>query len=143
MNEKTIFESQEKQIASLSERVETSQDSILTLAETTSDLNYFTLLGNENAMTYFEKLGFEAAQVQNMVSEAIYEKNVENGGNSLIQVAGTDGIMRVNKLKFLNHRWIVADFSDGSNWGEMIIEYFFDENNNLQLTTIGTVLYPK
>ena len=60
----------------------------------------------------------------------------------MIPLAGTKGAMRINKLKFLNHRWIQADFSDGSSWGEMIVEYFYDHNMELQLTTIGSVLYP-
>jgi hypothetical protein len=142
MNEKSIFESQEKKIASLTEIITTASDSISRLYEMVSDLNYFTLQGNENAVTYFERLGFEAMGVETMVSEVIYDKNLLKGGNPLIPLAGTHGEMRINKLKFLNHRWVLADFSDGTNWGEMIIEYFFDENKELQLSTIGAVLYP-
>ncbi len=142
MNEKTIFESQENRIAKLSEKMNAAKDSISKLEDRVLDLNYFTLQGNENAMTYFESSGFEAEKVEAMVSDIIYDKNLEEGGNSLIPVAGINGVMRVNKLKFLNHKWILADFSDGTYWGEMIIEYFFDENRELQLTTVGSALYP-
>ena len=142
MNEKTIFESQDKKITTLTEKVNKATDSIVTLTDRIADLNYFTLQGNENAMTYFEKLGFESAQVEAQVSDAIYDKLTKGGGNSLIPFVGTNGPMRINKLKFLNHRWILADFSDGNSWGEIIIEYFFDKDLELQLTTIGSVLYP-
>ena len=142
MNEKSIFESQENKIASLSAKVSTAKDSIGRLNDSVLDLNYFTLQGNENAVTYFENLGYEAAEVETLVSEVIYDKNVLKGGNPLIPLAGINGDMRINKLKFLNHRWVLADFSDGTYWGEMVIEYFFDENRELQLSTIGAVLYP-
>ena len=142
MNEKTIFESQDKKITSLSEKASKAIDSIEILNDRIADLNYFTLQGNENAMTYFENIGLDATKVEGQVADAIYDKLTEGGGNSLIPLAGTKGAMRINKLKFLNHRWIQADFSDGSSWGEMIVEYFYDHNMELQLTTIGSVLYP-
>ena len=34
----------------------------------------------------------------------------------------------INKVKILNHKWIIADFSNGNRWGEMWIEYHFNEN---------------
>jgi len=142
MNEKTIFESQEKKINAISEKLDKAKDSLSSLEDRVLDLNYFTLQGNENAMTYFENSGYDAKKVEAMVSDIIYDKNLEEGGNSLIPVAGMNGVMRVNKLKFLNHKWILADFSDGTYWGEMILEYFFDENKELQLRTIGSALYP-
>lgn len=142
MNEKTIFESQEKKISNLSEKVQKATDSIEALNNRVLDLNYFTLQGNENAISYFERIGLDAQKVETMVSETIYDKNVEAGGNSLIPIEGVDGIMRINKLKFLNHKWIVADFSDGTHWGEVLIEYFFNEKNELQLTTLSSTVYP-
>lgn len=142
MNEKTIFESQEKKIAKLTEKVDKATDSIEVLNNRVLDLNYFTLQGNENAISYFEGIGLDALEVEAMVSDIIYDKNVEAGGNSLIPIEGADGTMRINKLRFLNHKWIQADFSDGTHWGELIIEYFFDEKNELQLTTLSSTLYP-
>lgn len=142
MNEKSIYESQEKRINTLSKKVAVADSLNSSLQDQIADLNYFTLLGNDNAMTYLENLGMEADSVQTMVSEAIYEMNLIKGGNHLIPVEGMYGEMRVNKLKFLNHRWVLADFSDGSYWGEMMIEYFFDEKNQLDLTVISSVLYP-
>ena len=107
------------------------------------DFNYFTLQGNENAMTYFENLGYDALNVETLVADSIYDKNVEQGGNPLIPHAGINGVMRINKLKFLNHKWILADYSDGTYWGEMLVDYYFDENKELQLAVLGSTLYPK
>lgn len=142
MNEKSIFESQEKTINSLTEGLQQRNDSIDSLNNKVEDLNYFAFQGNDNAMTYMENLGLEAAEVENRVTEAIYEKNLIKGGNPLIPLAGMSGEMRINKLKFLNHRWIQAEITDGSYWGEMIIEYFFNDKMELELTAVSAVLYP-
>lgn len=142
MNEKSIFEAQENKISSISEKLLKATDSIDRLHEKVLDLNYFTLQGNENAMTYLENAGYDAQKVEALVADSIYEMNVMQDGNPLIPHAGINGVMRVNKLKFLNHKWIVADYSDGTYWGEMIVDYYFDENQELQLEVLGSTLYP-
>ncbi|TDI69287.1 MAG: hydrolase [Bacteroidetes bacterium] len=143
MNQKSIFESQEKTINSITESLQQRNDSIDSLHEEVADLRYFSLQGNDNAMTYLENLGLDAAEVENSITEDIYEKNLIKGGNPLIPLEGMDGEMRVNKLKFLNHRWIQVEITDGSYWGEMIIEYFYNDQMELELTVISSVLYPK
>lgn len=142
MNEKTIFESQEKDINALTVEVEKAKDSIKVLSTTVQDLNYFKLQGNENAMTYLENFGFEAKAVEELVSNSIYDQNLVKGGNPLVPYDGINGIMTVNKLKFLNHKWVLADFTDGTYWGEMILEYYFNEKNELKIVAIASLLYP-
>ena len=141
MNQKSIYDSQQKTINSLTEDLKQRNDSLSVLQDQVLDLDYFTLQGNENAMTYLERLGMESMAVETLVSETIYDMNLMKGGNPLVPLEGL-GEMRVNKMKFLNHRWLQADFTDGSRWGEMLVEYFFDENNELQLTPVSSVLYP-
>ena len=141
MNQKSIYDAQVKSITSLNNQLKEQNDALVVLQDRISDLDYFTLQGNDNAMTYLERLGMESQAVETLVSETIYDMNLQNGGNSLIPVVGV-GQMRVNKMKFLNHRWLQADFSDGSRWGEMIVEYFFNENKELELTVLSSVLYP-
>lgn len=142
MNEKSIFENQEKQITSLTKQKKET-DSLMNLQDDALlELNYFNLMNNDKAMTYLENLGLEAETVQNKVRDQIYDMNVLPNGNPLIPVDGMEGTMRINKIKFLNHRWVIADFSDGSYWGEVLIEYFFDQDNELSLRTIEGVLYP-
>jgi hypothetical protein len=143
MSEKSIFESQDRRIALLEAKVEKANDSIKTLQNTIGNLNYFTLLGNDNAMTYFENMGYEAADVEAKVSDQIYDFNLQKGNNPLVPFDGMVGDMKINKLKFLNHKWILADFTDGKYWGEMILAFSFNKNNDLELTTIGSLLYPQ
>ncbi|MBZ0328653.1 MAG: hypothetical protein K8F54_13685 [Altibacter sp.] len=142
MNEKTIFESQEKKIASLTEKFSKAEDSISVLTNRVSELNYFTLLGNQNAMDYLESTGREAAAVEAFISDAIYDQNLVSGGNPLVPFDGMNGAMLVNKIKFLNHKWLLADFSDGTYWGEMLLEYSFNEAHEMELHTLASLLYP-
>jgi len=141
MNEKSIFESQETQIENLQAKVGKYNDSIEGMRSEIRNLDYFTLQGNENAMTYFENLGYEAAAVESMVSDQIYDFNLQKGNNPLVPFEGMEGDMKINKLKFLNHKWILADFTDNTYWGEMILEYYFNEKKELELTPIASFLY--
>lgn len=142
MNEKSIFENQESQISSLTKKVNLTDSLADVQQDALLELNYFNLMNNDKAMGYLENLGFEAQDVANMVRDQIYDLNVAPNGNPLVPVDGMEGQMRINKIRFLNHRWVIADFSDGTYWGEVLIEYFFGENNELSLRTIEGVLYP-
>ena len=141
MNEKSIFESQRNKIDSLTVKV-TENDSIMNLmVDELAEAQVFNLTGNDNAMTYLENLGYEVEEVKNLVSEAIYETNFQDP-NPLIDVDSQGGKMRINKIRFINHRWVIADFTDGTYWGEVIIDYFFDDKMQLLLTPVSTVMYP-
>jgi len=149
MNEKKISEKQENKIESqrgkielLKNELKKATDSVEVLSSAVSDLNYFTLQGNENAMSYFESLGFEANDIEKLVSEFIYEKNLSKGDNPIVPYEGINGSMKINKLKFLNHKWIVADYTDGRYWGEMVIEYYITTNKKIELTSVASLLYP-
>lgn len=142
MNEKSIYEAQENKIARLESEVNERNDSIKQLRTKIHDLDYFTLLGNENAMTYLEQRGLEADAVKEAVSNKIYDANLVKGNNPLVPYEGMEGPMKINKLKFLNHKWILADFTDGKFWGEMILEYDFNNEGQLELKSIASLLYP-
>ncbi len=142
MNHKRIYESMSKEVNYLKLHNELQAATITQLNETNTDLNYFTLLGNNNAMDYFEQSGYEAEIINDVVSTQIYAQNSLQGDNALIPYAGMEGIMKINKIRFLNHKWIIADFTDGRYWGEMIIQYDLDEHQNLTLNTLASFLYP-
>ncbi|MAN59776.1 MAG: hypothetical protein CMC08_08080 [Flavobacteriaceae bacterium] len=141
MNEKRIFEDQEKQIRNLEGDLVLAERQRDSLADLERDANYFTLLGNDNAMTYFENVGVEAAIVEEKVREQIYDLNLQAGKNTLIPYEGFSSVAKINKLKFLNHRWIVADFTDGDRWGELLLEYFLNEDGSVDINVLSSVLY--
>ncbi|HLV92911.1 MAG TPA: hypothetical protein VKX34_07305 [Aequorivita sp.] len=143
MNEKTIYEAQDLRIQNLSGKLDKSTDSITKLNERVGDLNYFTLQGNDNAMTYLENLGYESEELEKYIFEKVYEQNLQEGNNPLVPFEGINGEMKINKLKFLNHKWILADFTDGNYWGEMILEYNITENGDIDFKTISSLIYPQ
>ena len=142
MNEKSIFEAQEIKIENLRAKLKTAEESNDVLKDGNAELNYFTLQGNENAMSYLESLGYDSAEIETLVTNQIYDQNALKGNNPLIPFEGMKGEMKINKLKFLNHKWILADFTDGTFWGEMLLEYSIDKNQQLTLITIASLIYP-
>lgn len=142
VNQSSIFERQTAIITSLEQKNQNFKDSIATQNQQISELLYFDLLTNDAARTYFERLGMEAEDAATLVRERIYEYNLTKGGNPLVPFANANGQWRINRVKFLNHRWVIADCSDGKSWGEIWIEYFFDQDGALDLTTQSSVLYP-
>ena len=149
MNEKKIFEKQENKIekqrniiSNLKNELLTVKDSLEIISNENLSCNYFTLQGNENAMSYVEKLGFESLEIESQVSEYIYDQNLVKEKNYLIPYEGMNGKMKINKIKFLNHKWIIADFTDGRYWGEMILEYYVTKKNKIELNQISSLLYP-
>ena len=49
----------------------------------------------------------------------------------------------INKIKVINHRWIIADFSDGDYWGEVLLKYFVNEDKSFSFEVNQSLLYPK
>jgi len=149
MNEKKIFEKQENKISSqrskinnYKEELKVLNDSVEKLSNELLDLNYFTLQGNENAMSYIESLGLNSQKVETQVAEYIYDQNLKKGNNPLVPFDGIKGAMKINKLKFLNHKWILADFTDGRYWGEMILEYFVTKEGKIEFNQVSSLMYP-
>ena len=48
-----------------------------------------------------------------------------------------------NKVKILNHRWIIADFSDGEIWGEVLLKYFVNDDESIAFEVNQSLLYQK
>ena len=122
VNQSAIFERQTAVINSLEQKQLALKDTVTALNQEISELLYFDLLTNDSARTYFEQIGLEPEDAANQVKERIYEYNLQKGGNPLVPFANANGQWRINRIKFLNHRWGIADCSDGSAWGELWIE---------------------
>lgn len=107
-----------------------------------AEATYFSLEKNESALTYIEDVysvrpDFLAQQVENY----FYDMNGTED-NSSVPYSGMEGIMQVNKVRLLNHKWAIVDFTDGVYWGEMILEYFYTpEDNSIQVELLHSFLY--
>ena len=49
----------------------------------------------------------------------------------------------INKAKILNHRWIIADFTDGVYWGEVLLKYFVNDDKTISFEVIQSLIYQK
>ena len=145
MNEKKIFGKQENKIESQRNKINKLKDQVKVITdslESLSNVDYFSLQGNENAISYIESLGFEALEIETFVSDYIYDLNLKKGNHKLVPYEGINGDMKINKLKFLNHKWILADYTDGRYWGEMVLEYYVTKNREIELKQISSLMYP-
>lgn len=143
INDKKILDAKQDEIENLTERLSEVEIENQVLATKNTGLNHFSMEQNEGAIIYFEKRGVDAGELSRKVEDAIISRNRADEDNDLVPFEGMEGVMRVNKVKVLNHKWIIADFTDGKYWGELLISYDLDENNNLQLTTEKSFLYPQ
>ncbi len=112
------------------------------------DANYFSLENNENAQNYFNPdNATKTIQVEKLipfVTEKLMDLNNNPKGNPYIgqdQIGANKFI--INKVKILNHRWIIADFSDGEYWGEVLIKYFVNDDETVSFETFQSLLYQK
>lgn len=124
------------------------QDSISTMKTQLAEANYFSLEHNDNAQNYFEATQTEKfiayEKLIPYVTEKLLDYNQDPKGNPY---TGQDqfGAQKfiINKVKVLNHRWIIADYSDGEYWGEVLLKYFVNEDESISFEIIQSVLYQK
>lgn len=113
-----------------------------------ADSNYFSLDKNENAQNYFNPDdATKTIQIEKLipfVTEKLKDLNSNPKGNPYIgqdQIGANKFI--INKVRILNHRWIIADFSDGEYWGEVLIKYFVNDDETVSFETFQSLLYQK
>ena len=100
---------------------------------------YFSLDTNEEALVYFDDLGFPVTSM--LIKDAIYDTNLLREEESLVPYAQMGGKFLINKIKVLNHKWVIADFSDGTFWGELLIKYQVATDGVLTFTVVEHFLY--
>lgn len=100
---------------------------------------YFSLDRNEEAMAYFEDLSIE--DLITRIKDKVYDSNAIKGDNPLVPFTGAGGKFLINKVKILNHKWLIADFSDGTYWGELWIQYAVN-GEDIRLEVKDYLLYP-
>ena len=124
------------------------KDSLNSVKTKLVDASYFTLEKNENAQNYFNpETATKTIQIEKLipvVTEKLLDYNSNPKGNPYV---GQDQIgankFVINKVKILNHRWIIADFNDGDYWGEVLLKYFVNEDESITFEVNQSLLYQK
>ena len=110
----------------LNKKIDSLENRYKLLDKRFSDEIYFSLNDNQEALAYFNHTN--ADSIVSYLRDELYEKNFNKNADNFIPISNTKNKYLINKVKILNHKWIIADFSNGRRWGEMWIEYYFDKN---------------
>ena len=134
-DEKKIVEKEEK----LS--IETLQDSIHKLSEELSDARYFDIQYNEDSQYFFYENGIEDSE--EFVRQQLMATNITKDENHpLISYRPRrNAKFQINKIKLLNHRWVICDFSDGLDWGELLLKITLNDDKTLSFEVLDQTLY--
>ncbi len=123
----------------------TLSDSIVSLTDKLYDANTFSLENNDRAQNYL----YESSKVNDVpafaekIKQALLSYNDSPEGNKYTdQVKMGEQKFIINKIKLLNHRWIIADYSNGQLWGEVMLKYFVEENGSISFEIMNSYLYP-
>ncbi len=113
-----------------------------------ADADYFSLSNNQNAQEYFDNDDVskivDYVQLIPKVTNKLMDFNDDPKGNKYTgqEQLGANKFI-INKVKILNHRWIIADYSDGKLWGECLIKYFVNEDKSIDFETFQSLIYQK
>ncbi|WNH10221.1 hydrolase [Thalassobellus suaedae] len=144
VNAKRVFEDMDRKLEGYKNLSEKYKDSVLVLQNDIADLSHFSLENNEDAISYFESDGYNISQLIPIIKDALYELNtVKEEEHPVVPYASSEGRkMLINTVKLLNHKWIIADFSDGEFWGEVLLRYYVNEDKTVDFELSESFLYP-
>lgn len=147
MNAKKAKESYDGKIENLQriikENKETNELMMDSLININMDLTYFSLDSDEEAIGYFEEQGYDAKKLESTIVEQIIGQNKAGKDNPIVPFVGMEGNMAINKVRLLNHKWIIADFTDGVYWGQLFIIYEVRDDGVVDFEVEKSFLYPK
>lgn len=135
MNKSEAFAASQERIT---KRVETLKDSINQLVVEQTDNAYFSLAVNRDAQQAHPD--FSPGELQDILEDHILSTNDNPKGDPLLSSLGSDWI--INKIHVVNHKWILADFTNGTQWGDALILYQINTNGKPRLRLLNHVMYP-
>ncbi|MCG2461409.1 hydrolase [Flavobacteriaceae bacterium F89] len=136
-----ILNDRDEKIERLKSDTAQLQDSIQKLQIKVMDMQYFSLENNDDALAYYDHLKLK--DPSRYIADKLLETNEQKGDNPLVPYEGMEGSFKINKIKLLNHKWIIADFSDGKYWGELLIKYELKDDLGVDFTLMDHLLYSK
>lgn len=135
----TLAESKDASIGKLQSEVVSLKDSVQQLNIKVLDVQHFSLENNDYALENYAHLNIE--NPERYIADKLLETNETKGNNPLVPYEGMEGDFKINKISVLNHKWILAEFTDGKHWGEMILDYELKEDLGIDFTLTSHLLY--
>ncbi len=143
VNSKRIFEDIDKKLKTSESQLKKYKDSVAVLRNDILEVSHFNLDRNEDAISYFEDEGYKIDELMPFIKDELYKLNEVKGEHPLVPYAASEGRkMLINTVKMLNHKWIIADFSDGEYWGEIFLTYEITDKKQLKFNLVEYFLYP-
>ncbi|MDB4153052.1 hydrolase [Flavobacteriaceae bacterium] len=139
VNSNKIMMDQQRRLEKKQSQLKALKDSLKVEKRRFFENVYFSLDTNEEALVYFEDLDFPVTSAR--IKDALYDTNLLGEEESLVPYAQMGGKFLINKIKVLNHKWAIADFSDGTFWGELLIKYQVAADGTLTFTVVEHFLY--
>lgn len=130
-----------KDISSLEAKVGKLEDSVQKSQLRILDIQYFSLENNDDALAYYDHLNLQ--DPVRYIEDKLLETNEQKGNNPLVPYDGMESDFKINKIKVLNHKWLLADFSDGKYWGDLVIKYELKDDLSVDFTLLDHLLYTR
>lgn len=136
-----MSEAKDARMEGMQADVEQLQDSVKNVQLRVLEMQYFSLENNDDALAYYDHLSLK--NPSGYIADKLLETNESKGDNPLVPYEGMEGDFKINKIKVLNHKWILTDFSDGKYWGELLITYELKDDLGVDFTLIDHLLYAR
>lgn len=117
------------------------KDSLSKMSTSTGD---FELKNNDRAQNYLYQSNVKnILQFEEKVKQALFAYNDDPEGNKYTdQTKMGEQKFVINSIKILNHRWLIANYSNGKLWGEVLLKYFVNDDDSISFEFMNGYLYP-
>lgn len=148
VNSKRYSEAKEHEIEELHEHIESLETKVEKSEKNKNTDNKakkqrdFSLEEYSYAREYFEDQNMDADSIAAEVENKIIAQNSAEEDHPLVSYSGFGNqTMKVNRIKILNNRWIIAEYTDGNYWGNSLISYFLNDDDELEFDVLDGVIY--
>lgn len=135
VNDSKILEAKDKEI----EKSKNLKDSLKIYKSKLNEANYFSIEDNKNAQKMFGELNHE--DVINKVISDFTSLNTQEDGNPLLPISVDGSKTKIRKAHVLNHKWIILDYYNDSEVGELLLEYTFEPNEFTNFNVLTNTTY--
>lgn len=140
VNSNKILKAKEAEVVTLKENIKAANVSIDSLKAS----DYFSIETDQDAQDYFYNKNLDYPKVMAKINEDLNTLNTNKNGNKLVPYEPIEGKpFIINKAKMLNHRWIIAEYSNSNLWGQVLIKYFHNDDKPTDFETIETIMYER